>query len=102
MSPAQKQRKLTGAEVAKHNTKDSCWVIVHGKVYDVTDFLPGTKPPVTVAQKRRLIIPQSIPVARRSSSSMQARMRRRSSTPSTPATPSTSTSTRRNTWARST
>ncbi|KAL1996124.1 hypothetical protein VTN49DRAFT_447 [Thermomyces lanuginosus] len=32
--------KLTGAEVARHNTKDSCWVIVHGKAYDVTEFLP--------------------------------------------------------------
>ncbi|PHH68800.1 hypothetical protein CDD82_264 [Ophiocordyceps australis] len=31
---------LTGAQVAKHDTKDSCWVIVHGKAYDVTDFLP--------------------------------------------------------------
>jgi isopentenyl diphosphate isomerase/L-lactate dehydrogenase-like FMN-dependent dehydrogenase len=26
--------------VAKHNTKDSCWVILYGHVYDVTDFLP--------------------------------------------------------------
>jgi cytochrome b involved in lipid metabolism len=32
---------LTGEEVAKHNSKDSCWVIVHGKAYDVTEFLPG-------------------------------------------------------------
>ncbi|KAL4985203.1 FMN-dependent dehydrogenase-domain-containing protein [Aspergillus falconensis] len=32
--------KLTGADVAKHNSKDSCWVIVHGKAYDVTEFLP--------------------------------------------------------------
>ncbi|KAJ5040516.1 uncharacterized protein L3040_006170 [Drepanopeziza brunnea f. sp. 'multigermtubi'] len=31
---------LTGAEIAKHNSRDSCWVIVHGKAYDVTDFLP--------------------------------------------------------------
>ncbi|CAG8258256.1 unnamed protein product [Penicillium salamii] len=34
--------KLTGAKVAEHNSKDSCWVIVHGKAYDVTEFLPGT------------------------------------------------------------
>lgn len=33
---------LTGADVATHNNKDSCWVIVHGKAYDVTEFLPGT------------------------------------------------------------
>ncbi|KAK6614872.1 FMN-dependent dehydrogenase [Botrytis cinerea] len=32
--------KLTGQEVAEHNSKESCWVIVHGKAYDVTEFLP--------------------------------------------------------------
>ncbi|KAJ5469297.1 Cytochrome b2 [Penicillium diatomitis] len=32
--------RLTGAAVAEHNSKDSCWVIVHGKAYDVTEFLP--------------------------------------------------------------
>ncbi|KAI2741587.1 hypothetical protein DTO013E5_2380 [Penicillium roqueforti] len=32
--------KLTGAVVAEHNSKDSCWIIVHGKAYDVTEFLP--------------------------------------------------------------
>lgn len=26
--------------VAKHNTADSCWVVLYGNVYDVTDFLP--------------------------------------------------------------
>jgi L-lactate dehydrogenase (cytochrome) len=31
---------LTGVEVLKHNSKDSCWVIIHGKAYDVTEFLP--------------------------------------------------------------
>ncbi|KAI5296740.1 hypothetical protein KEM55_005672, partial [Ascosphaera atra] len=25
---------------AKHNNRSSCWVVIHGKVYDVTDFLP--------------------------------------------------------------
>ncbi|CAL5875300.1 uncharacterized protein PFLUO_LOCUS9605 [Penicillium psychrofluorescens] len=34
------QDKLTGAAVAQHNSRDSCWVIVHGKAYDVTEFLP--------------------------------------------------------------
>jgi L-lactate dehydrogenase (cytochrome) len=33
--------KLIGKEVVQHNSKESCWVIVHGKVYDVTEFLPG-------------------------------------------------------------
>ncbi|KAL1301815.1 hypothetical protein AAFC00_006003 [Neodothiora populina] len=32
--------QLTGEEIAKHNSKDSCWVIIHGKAYDVTEFLP--------------------------------------------------------------
>jgi L-lactate dehydrogenase (cytochrome) len=31
---------LTGEEIAKHNSRESCWVIVHGKAYDVTEFLP--------------------------------------------------------------
>jgi len=31
---------LTGEEIAKHNSAESCWVIVHGKAYDVTEFLP--------------------------------------------------------------
>jgi L-lactate dehydrogenase (cytochrome) len=35
-------QKLTGTAVAEHNSKDSCWVIVHGKAYDVTEFLPGS------------------------------------------------------------
>lgn len=27
------------SEVQKHNTKKDCWVIIHGKAYDVSDFL---------------------------------------------------------------
>jgi len=30
---------LTMEEVAKHNTKESCWVVLDGKVLDVTKFL---------------------------------------------------------------
>ncbi|PSK58740.1 Cytochrome b2, mitochondrial [Elsinoe australis] len=39
-SPQSSGPKLDGAEVAKHNDDKSCWVIVHGKAYDVTEFLP--------------------------------------------------------------
>ena len=37
---------LSGDEVAKHNSRESCWVIVHGKAYDVTEFLPGVYHPI--------------------------------------------------------
>ncbi|KAI1210060.1 uncharacterized protein F4807DRAFT_423682 [Annulohypoxylon truncatum] len=30
---------LDAAEVAKHNTPSSCWVVISGKVYDVTPYL---------------------------------------------------------------
>ena len=30
---------LDGAEVAKHNNKKSCWIVLESKVYDVTSFL---------------------------------------------------------------
>lgn len=30
---------ISGKTVAEHNSRESCWIIVHGKVYDVTEFL---------------------------------------------------------------
>ncbi len=33
-------RQFTAEEVAKHNSAESCWVIIHGRVYDLTSFLP--------------------------------------------------------------
>jgi len=27
------------SEVQKHNTKDSAWVVLHGQIYDLTEFL---------------------------------------------------------------
>lgn len=32
---------ISTSAIAEHNNKDSCWIIVHGKVYDVTEFLNG-------------------------------------------------------------
>ena len=31
--------KFTREEVARHNTRKSCWLIANGSVYDVTQFL---------------------------------------------------------------
>ncbi len=30
---------LDGLGVAKHNTRDDCWIVIATRVYDVTDFL---------------------------------------------------------------
>jgi L-lactate dehydrogenase (cytochrome) len=30
---------LSVLEVEKHNSRKSCWVIISGEVYDVTDFI---------------------------------------------------------------
>ena len=32
-------RVFTAEEVRRHNTPDDCWLIAHGRVYDVTRFL---------------------------------------------------------------
>ena len=39
---AKPEDQLSGEEVAKHNSKDSCWVIIHGKAYDVTEVRPAS------------------------------------------------------------
>jgi hypothetical protein len=41
-----RRKALRLRELSKHNSFDDCWVVIHGKVYDVTPFLnehPGGK-----------------------------------------------------------
>ncbi len=37
--PVADKPALTPAEVARHNSKESCWMIVNGGVYDVTSYI---------------------------------------------------------------
>lgn len=30
---------IEGVELAKHNSRQSCWLAIHGEVWDATDFL---------------------------------------------------------------
>lgn len=40
MSPADAATRMIDLEeVKKHTTEKSCWLVVHGNVYDVTEFL---------------------------------------------------------------
>lgn len=41
LSPRSSNGKLTQGIVQQHNSSDSCWVILYGEVWDVTEFLPS-------------------------------------------------------------
>lgn len=54
---------IDGAEVAKHNSKKSCWIVLDSKAYDVTSFVsdhPGGAPIIlrnagSVSRENKLI-----------------------------------------------
>ncbi|KAL7628599.1 hypothetical protein AAE478_000114 [Parahypoxylon ruwenzoriense] len=35
------EKLISAEEVAKHTTPESCWVVLYGNIYDVTEFLPS-------------------------------------------------------------
>lgn len=36
----QNETGITKEEVSLHGTKGDCWLVIHGQVYDVTEFIP--------------------------------------------------------------
>jgi len=38
VSPAVEAKSFTIADIALHATKDDCWLAIHGKVYDVSNY----------------------------------------------------------------
>ncbi|PIR89457.1 MAG: hypothetical protein COU07_00970 [Candidatus Harrisonbacteria bacterium CG10_big_fil_rev_8_21_14_0_10_40_38] len=38
-SPTAMEEGISSADVAKHNSKTSCWTIIDGKVYDLTEWI---------------------------------------------------------------
>lgn len=34
-------QKVSVAEISKHAKTDDCWIVVNGKVYDLTTFAPN-------------------------------------------------------------
>jgi len=39
-TPTGSESLITSAEVAVHDSIDSCWMIIDGNVYDVTEYIP--------------------------------------------------------------
>ena len=37
---APKSERWSGEQISQHNSKEDCWVIIHGRAYDVTEFMP--------------------------------------------------------------
>lgn len=47
-NPPAALRIITTTELARHDSRESCWKAIHGKVYDVTDYIPAHPTPASV------------------------------------------------------
>ena len=63
--PALDMVVISGEELRKHRTPEDCWIAVHSKVYDVTEFLE--EHPGGSASKFLLFIYGAISIASRTS-----------------------------------
>ena len=43
--------EYTLKEVAEHDSLDSCWKVIEGKVYDFTDYIPDHPTPPSVMER---------------------------------------------------
>lgn len=41
----------TWSEIAEHDSLDSCWKVIEGKVYDFTDYIPDHPTPPSVMEQ---------------------------------------------------
>ena len=39
------EQKYTLAEIEKHNKPEDCWLLINGRVYDVTEYIKSQKHP---------------------------------------------------------
>ncbi len=50
ISPTSTTKTFSLDDVKKHATKDDCWMVIDGKVYDATDFIPRHPGGATIAK----------------------------------------------------
>lgn len=66
--------KYTWEEIRKHNKSTDCWVVIHGKVYDLTSYLnvhPGG--PVVVESRAGKDATKAFELARHPEKALKAR-----------------------------
>ena len=45
MTTAANRDRISWSEIAQHNHRSSCWVVIQGKVYNLTNFMDEVSTP---------------------------------------------------------